>query len=204
MMYPISLFLFSLFGLYFSYTDIVEGRIPNKAILLFLPLALFVNFKNFENMIWLSLLFGVAFSLYYVEFWRAGDGKLFLVYSLFLLPFIDVGGILTYLLLSISLCFVSLFSLLFYDAIKANRIKENIDTTNQRFLSKKTIILLSFLLFFYLFTRYPEIQIDIIYLPLMVYFIGFCLSLNENNRNKRFPFAPYLFLAALFSLIFNF
>jgi len=115
------------FGGYFSYTDISRRRIPNYPLIVFLILGFAVNFlfppglpfSSSEIMISfvLALVFGLIF--YYLNFWHAGDSKLFIVTTFNIVPCANNPVLLTLfnLCLPIALCYVIMFPYLLIDII---------------------------------------------------------------------------------------
>lgn len=82
-----------LFGVISSFTDIRDGKIRNRHILIFLIVGLLINAcaviwsqKNIMPII-MNIVFGtiVGYLFYAINIWTPGDGKMFMVYN-FLVP----------------------------------------------------------------------------------------------------------------------
>lgn len=108
--------------------------------MIYLAAGLAANLSDASRLIYAPVFLLMSFALYYARFWRAGDGKLFFCTSVFILPLVDdiMQRVLFNLTLSISLCYMVLFLLLFSRTLAAGKICEAFAETNKRTLSLKT------------------------------------------------------------------
>ena len=204
-------FIILISGLYFSYTDLTRGIIPNRALLLLLFPALYANLGRMENLLFLPVLLLISFFLYCVGFWRAGDGKLFMCYSLFLLPFSSehLHIILSNLFLAISLCYITLFLFLFPGLLRKRRISNAISAFGIS-ISRKNLLkfLMIILLLFALMVALPEfffrrsLPFLLVLLFALTYFSNTCTLFGKSSTSKKKTvFAPFLFLSTLILLL---
>lgn len=92
----LTLLFFIITGLFASYFDVLEGRIPNKLILaslLFLFLSA-VSAGLLDSALLVSFFSALVFSffLFVLRVWKAGDAKLFAILSSFSFLLMELGG----------------------------------------------------------------------------------------------------------------
>jgi hypothetical protein len=108
--------------------------------LIYLAAGLAANLSDASRLVYAPVFLLISFALYYAGFWRAGDGKLFFCTSLFILPLTGdfAGRIFLDLVLAISLCYITLFLLLFSRTFAAGKICEAFALANKKTVSLKT------------------------------------------------------------------
>lgn len=207
--YFLLFFIFCL-GVITSYTDIKKQQIKNKHILFALLIGLLINisfFKlNFLINYAINILFAllVGFLLWYIHFWNAGDGKLFLAFVA---------------LLPISLLYKSNFYLFSYDVIfytfvpvffvlvallfTKSRIKELVDAFKRSFKPKVVFnIFVAFFSFSWIMgmvTKTIGISLNMFIAILVLFFV-----FEGLERVSRIKLVYILYVAFLLRILFDY
>lgn len=115
-LYILYILLVLIVGGVVSYEDLKEGLIRNRYILLLLTIFLIYFFFNISSYLKISFLIHlgwtlfIGFFLYLIDLWSAGDGKLFIVFSLLLpIGMLTQGTYLDFLVNSFTPLFLFVF-----------------------------------------------------------------------------------------------
>ncbi|MBU1201389.1 MAG: A24 family peptidase [Nanoarchaeota archaeon] len=205
----ILIFLIVILGLISSFNDIKKRKIYNKNVVIFLCFGVTINlidsFYEFRINFLINFLFVflIGFLLWHVNFWNAGDGKLFLAFSSLIpveLVFVDIFHLYSYDLLTYT--FVPIFFLFCIFMIFQVTKKDIVNTLKESF---KPMIILNVAIAFFSFQWVIQFVSDAFGLRLNLFLSAIILFLIFDRMEKilNMKLIKLFYTTALIRLIFD-